>query len=169
MAKNNLDLIKAFRKTIVKLKNGAPYQWGHMGACNCGNLAQEITQLSKAEIHRFAMQRMGDWNEQLIDYCPTSGYPMDLMIDKMLEAGLTLDELKHLERLSDPKILKEIPFEERNNLLKNRKEDVILYLETWTGILEKEWLDSQQIQLEIKNHFLPDQNPNGKKKALILV
>jgi hypothetical protein len=166
MAKNNLELIKAFRKTIVKLKNGAPYEWGNMGACNCGNLAQELTQLSKAEIHRFAMQRMGDWNEQLVDYCPTSGYPIDLMIDKMLAAGLTIDELKHLERLSDPKILREIPFEQRNNLLKNRKEDVILYLETWAQLLEKEWLENEHIQLEMKDHLFSQ--PNKTKKTLNL-
>lgn len=169
MAKNNLKLITAFRKTILKLKNGAPYQWGHMGACNCGNLAQEVTQLSKAEIHRFAMQRMGDWNEQLIDYCPTSGYPMDLMIDKMLEAGLTLDELKHLERLSDPKILKEIPFQQRNTLLKNRKEDVIFYLETWVEILEKEWLEKQHFRLDIENQIVSKLNAKSAEQQFILV
>lgn len=145
MAKATPELIAAFRKTVAKLKKDAPYQWGHMGACNCGNLAQEITQLSKAEIHQFAMEKHGDWNEQLIDYCPTSGYPMDLMITKMVEAGLTIDELKHLEKLSDPKVLAYIPFEKRESLQKNRKEDVILYLETWTKILENEWLKRKAI------------------------
>lgn len=154
MATVSAELIEAFRKTILKLKNNAPYQWGHMGACNCGNLAQEITQLTKAEIHLYAMEKHGDWNEQLIDYCPTSGYPMDLMISKMLEAGLTLDELKHLERLSDPKILANIPIEERQQLKKNNKEHVILYLETWVLILENEWLkqfDHKLIDFDEKN------------------
>ncbi|WP_342626366.1 hypothetical protein [Belliella baltica] len=63
MARPSVELISAFRRTIDKLKNGAPYQWGHMGACNCGNLAQEITEFSKGEIHQDAMQRYGDWNE----------------------------------------------------------------------------------------------------------
>lgn len=141
MARVSADLIAAFRRTINKLKNDAPYQWGHMGACNCGNLAQELTHLSKAEIHQFAMEKSGDWNDQLIDYCPTSGYPMDLMISKMIASGLTIEELKHLERLSDPKVLSHIPMPKRQDLKKNLKADVILYLETWTRILEDKWLE----------------------------
>lgn len=147
MAKSSERLIEAFRKTIHKLKRNAHYQWGHMGACNCGNLAQELTKLSKAEIHQYAMQKAGDWNDQLVDYCPTSGYPMDLMISKMVEAGLSIDELKHLERLSDPNILKNIPFEKRMKIKKNKKEDVILYMETWLQILEEDFLEKIQISL----------------------
>lgn len=156
MAVISLKLIEAFRRTISKLKNNAPYQWGHMGACNCGNLAQELTQLSKAEIHQFAMQKSGDWNDQLIDYCPTSGYPMDLMISKMVEAGLTIDELKHLETLSHPTILQHIPFERREKMKKNNKEDVILYMEAWADILEDEWIKQNPIVLnEINKKNIP--------------
>jgi hypothetical protein len=147
MAKVSAELIAAFRRTISKLKNNAPYEWGHMGACNCGNLAQEITQLSKAEIHQYAMQKSGDWNDQLVDYCPTSGYPMDLMIQKLVEAGLTVDELKHLEKLSDPEVLSHIEFPTRYQLKKNNKEDVILYLETWTLLLENEWIGKFIVEL----------------------
>jgi hypothetical protein len=149
MANPTPELIQGIRKTIKKLKDGAPYQWGHMGACNCGNLAQEITKLTKGEIHRYAMQRHGDWNEQLVDYCPTSGYPMDLMVTKMLEAGLTLDDLMHLEKLSDPEILRRIPAENRQNLLKNAKSDVILYLEVWVKLLEEKWLDASEGNLDL--------------------
>jgi hypothetical protein len=147
MANPSEHLIEAFRKTIQKLKNDAPYQWGHMGACNCGNLAQQLTKLSKAEIHQFAMQKSGDWNDQLIDFCPTSGYPMDLMIQRMIEAGLSIDELKHLERLSDPKVLQHIPFEKREKIKKNRREDVILYMETWLELLETEYIDHLEIHI----------------------
>lgn len=147
MAKPSEHLIEAFRKTIYKLKHNAPYQWGHMGACNCGNLAQELTKLSKGEIHSFAMQKSGDWNDQLVDHCPTSGYPMDLMISRMIEAGLTIDELKHLETLSDQRILEKIPFERRMKMKKNSKEDVILYMETWLGIIEEAFLKNIEIQL----------------------
>jgi len=150
MARVSAELIAAFRKTITKLKNNAPYEWGHMGACNCGNLVQEITRLSKAEIHQYAMQKSGDWNDQLIDYCPTSGYPMDLMISKLIEAGLTIDELKHLERLSDPKVLSLIELPKKHQLQKNRKEDVILYLETWTIILENEWIEKFNMELSLE-------------------
>jgi hypothetical protein len=140
MATVNPDLISAIERTIFKLSNGSPYQWGHMGACNCGNLAQELTKLEKSEIHRYAMERYGDWNQQLIDFCPTSGYPMDLMISKMLEFGLKVEDLSHLERLSDPKILSAMPKERRKSISKNSKEDVIYYMRTWSELLRKAWL-----------------------------
>lgn len=151
MARPSIELITAFRKTIDKLKNGAPYQWGHMGACNCGNLAQEITEFSKGEIHQYALQRHGDWNEQLNDYCPTSGLPMDTVIDQLVSAGLSIADLGHLEKLSSPEVLKQIPFEKRMNLKKNKKEDVIFYMETWVKILEKNWIEQQNIQLKISD------------------
>lgn len=144
MANPNPELIAAIEKTVFKLKSGSPYQWGHMGACNCGNLAQELTKLDKAEIHSYAMQRHGDWNEQLVDYCPTSGYPMDLMITRMLDFGLTISDLSHLERLSDPKILAEMSIEKRDSLSKNKKEDVIFYMITWSSLLRKNWLKENE-------------------------
>ncbi|WP_226389404.1 hypothetical protein [Penaeicola halotolerans] len=146
MAQANPTLINALRKTADKLKKGAPYQWGHMGSCNCGNLAQEITHLSKAEIHAYAMHRMGDWTEQTLEYCGTSGYPMDLMMTKMLEAGLSLEDLRHLEKLSDQSILRQIPIEHRY-LKHNKRDDVVLYLLTWADLLEEEWLKTNPVDL----------------------
>lgn len=140
MARSNPLLIAAIEKTILKLSKGAPYQWGHMGACNCGNLAQELTQLSKGEIHAYAMQRHGDWSEQILEFCPTSGYPVDLMIQKMLDAGLTLADLTNLERLSDPEILGMMSKEKRDSISKNSKEDVIYYLQNWAKLLRDKWL-----------------------------
>jgi hypothetical protein len=150
MAKVNPRLIEAIEKTVAKLSNGAAYQWGHMGACNCGNLAQELTHFTKAEIHRYAMQKHGDWNEQILDYCPTSGYPIDLMISKMLDFGLTLEDLANLERLSDQEILSRIPKEKRDGINKNSRADVILYMETWSRILREKWINENEFQLEIK-------------------
>jgi len=155
MATANPQLISALEKTIFKLSNGSPYQWGHMGACNCGNLAQELTKLEKSEIHRYAMERYGDWNQQLVDFCPTSGYPMDLMISRMLEFGLSIDDLSHLERLSDPKILSAMPFERRNSISKNSKEDVIYYMKTWSEILRTAWLkENTETEIEIEEKKL---------------
>lgn len=136
----NPELIAAIERTVANFKKGAAYQWGHMGACNCGNLAQELTKLSKAEIHSYAMQRFGDWNDQILEFCPTSGYPMDLMIQKMLDFGLSLQDLSHLERLSDPEILATIPKEYRDKISKNSKEDVVLYMQNWAKLMRDNWL-----------------------------
>ena len=137
-----LARVQALRTTAHRLATEAPYQWGHMGSCNCGHLAQTVTRLTKAEIHARAMQRYGDWERQLIDYCPTSGLPIDQTIDEMLALGFSRAELSHLERLSDPTVRRAIPFERRNALRHNQRDDVVLYLRTWADLLEQPLLAS---------------------------
>jgi hypothetical protein len=83
------------------------------------------------------MQRHGDWSEQLNDYCPTSGLPMDDLISEMLAFGFDADDLRHLERLSDPLVLRQLP-STRRHLSFNVKKDVITYLEAWATKIEEE-------------------------------
>jgi hypothetical protein len=137
MAKVSWDLIQALKSTSMKIDESNNYQWGHMGLCNCGFLAQEVTKLSKSEIHSRAMERHGDWSEQLNDYCPTSGLAMDDLITNLVDFGFSLDELRHLERLSHPEVLARIPFEKRN-LKHNIKEDVVIYFKYWIEMLEEQ-------------------------------
>ncbi|WP_161887636.1 hypothetical protein [Pontibacter russatus] len=136
MARASIQLIQALHETAQRLAQGAAYQWGHMGSCNCGHLAQTITRCSKGTIHGAAMWRHGDWREQLRDYCPQSGLPLDEIIDQMLDLGLTREDLAHLERLSHPAIVQRLP-QDRKRLLHNRREDVVLYLESWAALLEE--------------------------------
>lgn len=145
MATVTLELPDALRRTARKLSSGVPYQWGHMGSCNCGNLAQELTRLSKGDIHAFAMQGRGDWREQVEEFCPTSGLPMDLLIADMLTKGLTTSDLQNLERLSDKRVLARIPFERRDTLRHNRRDDVVLYLIEWANLLENDLLASVEL------------------------
>ncbi len=146
MAKVSVEVITAIRRAAMELTNNKDYQWGHMGACNCGFLAQEVTRLSKAEIHRRALLGHGDWSEQLNDYCPTSGLPMDDVISELLAFGFDADDLKHLERLSDVKVLRALPANERN-LKHNINADVVKYMHTWANLLEAEWLKSVHLTL----------------------
>jgi hypothetical protein len=148
MAKVTFEIVHAIRACAQALGASEAYQWGHMGACNCGFLAQEITHLKKHEIHQRAMQRYGDWNEQLNDYCPTSGRPMDEMIRQMLDFGFDIDDLKHLERLSDPAILSALPSNSRN-LERNKKSDVVLYLNTWADRIEDQLLESVRLPADL--------------------
>lgn len=139
----SVTLISALRRTAHKLSTGTSYQWGHMGSCNCGNLAQELTSYSSQQIHRDAVANgLGDWSEQLNDYCPTSQLPTHVVIFEMLAHGLTTEDLRHLERLSDPLILQRLPGGHRH-LLHNNRENVILYLTTWADLLEEEWARSR--------------------------
>lgn len=146
MARPKPELIQALRNTAIKLEKSQHYQWGHMGSCNCGHLVQEVTQLSKAEIHEYAMRtRGGDWSEQALDFCPTSGYLMDQVISIMLEAGMDIEDFKHLERLSDKEVLLRLPQKERH-LRHNVRKDVVKYMQTWADLLEEKLAD--QISLE---------------------
>jgi hypothetical protein len=137
MAKAKIETVDALRRAAKKIEAGAPYMWGHMGSCNCGNLAQEITQLSKGQIHAYAMQGRGDWNEQLNDYCSVSAMPIDLLIHEMLMYGFELSDLQNLEKLAEKAVLARIDV----NLLPlkhNNRTDVVLYMFEWAAMLEEE-------------------------------
>lgn len=129
------DTIKALLNTAAALENSGDYQWGHMGSCNCGFLAREIVRLDKSAIHRAAMQRYGNWSEQLNDYCPASGLLMDDLISAMLAAGFDIDDLKQLETLSNTEVLRSLPAGQRF-LRHNVKPDVIVYLRAWAALLQ---------------------------------
>jgi hypothetical protein len=142
MAKANTKLITALRHTADKLERGEKYQWGHMGSCNCGNLAQELTQRTKAEIHAYALRtRAGDWAEQVSAFCPNSGLHMDIIIDEMLQAGLSREDLMNLERLADKEVLASLPLEERY-LKHNKRADVVKYMRAWAVLLEKQQVEN---------------------------
>ncbi len=141
MAKSDIKIVEALRKAASNIENGAAYQWGHMGSCNCGHLAQVVTNKNKAEIHQTAMKRHGDWNEQLTDYCPASGIAIDFIIDEMMAFGFTRSDLAHLEKLSDPQIARLLP-NDHKHLKHNLRQDVILYLKTWATKLENDLLEN---------------------------
>jgi len=135
-----LSLISALRVTASNIQSGAPYHWGHMGSCNCGNLAQVLTNYTNAELHAFALiSKEGDWSEQTSEYCPTSNLPMDKIIDILLSKGLTIQDLKNLEYLRDEKVLNH-PSIRNNSLNHAKREDVISYLLAWADLLEEELL-----------------------------
>ena len=138
MAQPTCDLIEALRTTARRLSGGADYQWGHPGACNCGHLAQTVTELSRAELMERAKQRAGDWGEMVVEACPTSGLPIDWVIGRLLALGLTRDELAALEDLSDAKVLRRLRPELCHNLRRNRRDDVVLYLETFADLLAEQ-------------------------------
>lgn len=134
MAYANTQIIEALTRTAARLRTDVDYRWTHMGACNCGHLAQTVTTLSRAELHAMALEKPGDWSEQAVDFCPTSGYPMDHVIATMLELGLTTQDLVHLERLSDPDILARLPSALRHVDYRKR-DDVVRYLDAWAELL----------------------------------
>ena len=138
MAVPNLKVIQALRETATQIATSGRYEWGHMGSCNCGHLAQNITSFTRSEIQQFALQKRGDWSEQVIDYCPTSGYPMDLIIGRMIEFGFTQSDLRQLENLSNPEILAQAGVASFN---RNVMSDTVKYMNAWADLLENQWME----------------------------
>ncbi|MCH8556481.1 MAG: hypothetical protein LAT84_01605 [Balneolia bacterium] len=136
--KANLQLINALRETARRLNNGADYNWCHMGRCNCGHLAQTITRMSPAEIHERALMKAGDWTNQTLEYCTATGYTIDHIIETMIEMGLTKDDIVHIERLSDQRVLQRIELDRRIGMDHKKREDVVLYMNTFASLLEDE-------------------------------
>jgi hypothetical protein len=141
MAKASIEVIEALNKTADSIQNSSSYMWGHMGSCNCGNLAQIVTKRTKAEIHAYAMQGHGDWNEQVNHYCGQTEMPIDLIIFELLTFGFTTDDLKHLEKLSDPKILERLG-NKKYSLSHNQKDDVVVYMIEWAKMLENQLIEN---------------------------
>jgi hypothetical protein len=135
MAYPNQILISALRQTAYRLRDGAYYAWGHHGGCNCGNLLQVLTKLTKEEILQCAQEAHGEWTELAIEYCETTNTPLSRIISELKSVGLTNTDIHNLEWLEDREVLEKLPGGFRW-LRKNLREDTILYFETFANLLE---------------------------------
>ena len=147
MATANIELIGALRETAIRLKNGVHYAWGNHGACNCGNLLQVITHLTKEEILQYAHSGIGEWTELAEDYCGITDVPVSLLIFKLQQLGLTPTDIHNLEYLEDKDVLKRLTGGFRW-LSRNMREDVIIYFETFADWLEEKLLQQIKIPYE---------------------
>ena len=146
MATASIELISALRETAARLRNGAHYAWGHHGACNCGNLLQTVTQLSEGEILRYAHTAKGEWTELAADFCPVTNAPLTLVITRLEEIGLTPTDIHHIEYLTDKEVLQQLPGGFRW-LKRNRRQDAIIYFDTFANLLEDKFLASIQVDI----------------------
>lgn len=144
MARPNTELIEALRATADRLRNGAYYAWGNHGACNCGNLVQSVTSLSKQEIMKYAQTGIGEWTELAEEYCSDTNAPVNLLIHKLEMIGLTPTDIHNLEYLTDREVLNELPGGFRW-LKRNVREDVIVYFETFANLTEEKLVSKIEI------------------------
>lgn len=140
MAYPSLALIGALRETAKRLEDGAHYAWGNHGSCNCGNLLQVITDLSKEEILTYAHTGIGEWTELAEEYCGVTNAPVSLLLKKLQETGLTPTDIHNLEYLEDKTVLQALPGGFRW-LKRNKREDVILYFRTYADVLEEQLIE----------------------------
>ncbi len=137
MAIPTLALIGALRETAKRLEEGAQYAWGNHGSCNCGNLLQVITDLSKEEILTYAHTGIGEWTELAEEYCGVIDAPISLLLKKLQDTGLTPTDIHNLEYLEDRTVLNALPGGFRW-LKRNQRADVILYFRTYADLLEEQ-------------------------------
>ncbi|MEE2758291.1 MAG: hypothetical protein VYA30_16650 [Myxococcota bacterium] len=130
-------LIEILKETAKRLESGATYRWTHQGRCNCGHLAQTITGMSPDDIHQIALTGEGEWRDHAQTFCENSGLAVDDLITQLLNAGLTIEELGHLEWLSDPEVLRWVPSAQLP-LDYKRRSDVVAYFKTWAKVLAAE-------------------------------
>lgn len=137
MAKSNPELISALRVTAQRLYEGAHYEWGHMGRCNCGHLLQTITNLSDREIVAAADYRLDEWSEHARDYCAGTGQNVESLFLTLHAVGFDYQDVIHLENLSDGRVLGRLDGE-RRYLRRNCVTDVTQYMNTLADLLEEE-------------------------------
>lgn len=147
MAQPNITLVQALNETARRLRDGAAYAWGNHGSCNCGNLVQVVTKLTQGEIVRYAHQGIGEWTELAQEFCPVTKAPINLVISRLMEIGLTPSDIHHLEYLTDREVLNKLPGGFRW-LQRNLREDAIVYFETFAMLIYEKLEKSIEINME---------------------
>ena len=144
MAHPTIALIEGLRKAAAGLVNGNYYAWGHHGACNCGHLLQATTHLSKEEIITYAHTGTGEWTELAQETCPVTDAPINLLLIKLQQLGLTPTDIHNIEYLEDREVLNRLPGGFRW-LKRNVREHVILYFGTMANWLEEKLLNNIEV------------------------
>jgi hypothetical protein len=119
---------RALRETAARLEGGARYEWGHVGRCNCGHLAQTVAALDDRAILRLFGQELGEWSEHARGRCAATNQDLEALFQVLHKAGLSRTDLLHLEHLSDPAVLRRLPDERRRALRRNERADVAVYM-----------------------------------------
>lgn len=153
MAHPNIALIEGLRKAAAGLVNGNYYAWGHHGACNCGHLLQATTQLTKEEIVTYAHTGIGEWTELAQDSCPVTGAPINLLLTKLQQLGLTPSDIHNIEYLEDREVLNRLPGGFRW-LKRNVREHVVVYFDTMANMLEENLINNVEVNY---SELLPEE------------
>jgi len=144
MAHPNRALIGGLRSAAAGLVNGNYYAWGHHGACNCGHLLQATTKLTKEEIVTYAHTGIGEWTELAQETCSVSNTPLNLLLTKLQQLGLTPTDIHNIEYLEDREVLNRLPGGFRW-LKRNLREHVVLYFETMAFMLEDRLISNTEV------------------------
>lgn len=160
-------LITALRTAANAIQSGQfPYNWNNLVSCNCGVVVCAIT--GKAPVHLLSSEDLRvatpknrdtslDWSEFAGMVCPITGAPTHHIFKQLYEVGMLPSDIRHLEYLSDAKILKRV-----GRALNYKKgTDVVDYLRAWADMLVEEGRadvpapqDSVEIEFMVKPEIL---------------
>ena len=129
-------LVNALDETADRLAAGARYEWGHMGRCNCGHLVQTLTDMTDVEVAESVEYQLDEWTEHAKDYCEGTGSKVQDLFDTLKDFGLSPDDMRHLEHLTDRRVLRRVG-SHADDLRKNDVQDVTLYMRTMARVLEE--------------------------------
>lgn len=134
------NLPQLLRKTADRLDQGARYEWGHMGRCNCGHLVQTLTDMTDREISKAVEHKLDEWSEHAQTYCEQTGSPVDDLFRTLEEVGFSHKDVIALEYLTDSRVLKLLG-PKGQQLRRNFAPDVSLYMRTLAQVVEAENAD----------------------------
>ena len=144
MARSSLQLIDALKSAAKKISDDKDsYNWRAIGACNCGNLVQAVTNYNAKEISNFGIKKHGDWQSISLLYNKDGDYEIDIIIKNLLDMGILLEDFAYLENLNCPKVLSYIGG--NVNLKKDEADDAVLYLNSWANMLEEELFQNKEM------------------------
>lgn len=121
------------------------YDYKYPGCCQCGVVFQAITGRSQIQLHNdnarltqacpdVADQRWAQWQWLARAFCPVTGIPQDELLRGLHDAGMTAENITHLENLSDPEVLARCKFWKRGKYFEKQK-NVVEYLRAWAALL----------------------------------
>lgn len=114
-------LIEALSLAIHALENNTiHYEWTHQESCNCGIVAQAVLGVNNVQLrdmwqgalsvmnkHKRDEEKIDPtWQNAVKRLCPITGEPMADVFRKLFNAGLTKEDIVHLEYMNNVAILK---------------------------------------------------------------
>lgn len=154
-------LINALRAAAdIAEEDDRSYFWMSMTRCNCGLVAQQILgahnkagrELLEARVRGVLLEAQSilgfdcGWEQVgiAIDRCASTGTPLFVLTQKLLDAGFEHSDFRHLEDLADRRVRERAGLKEED-LLEDRedREAFIRYARAWADILEEKALVDQ--------------------------
>jgi hypothetical protein len=158
----NDNLKKALQRAIYALKKDfVEYNWNKQNSCNCGIVAQAILVEGKKNIGSLFEKDFKNnfekgeeisrtWKNLAKRTCSVTGNSVSEIISSLQEKGMSPEDIVHLEYLENPAIIKLSDINVEENKFYAKKENLILYLQSWLRILNND------LKSEDSRFFLPN-------------